>query len=118
MGARRPTTSSLATSITTSSTLASQHQLVLETPALSAMQQLVSTARRTARLTASLAGASPAACPAPRPPRTPLPHALVSLPEQLSHARTSQFEKGKTHALFVHFCDFKLFYVGPSQELS
>merc|ERR1719460_806697 len=82
------TTSSLASSTTTSSTLASPRQLALDLHALSATQRPASTVPRTARQTASSAGASQAACPAPSLHRTPLRLALASLPASLTHARS------------------------------
>ena len=93
--ARRPTlaahhltTFSLATSITASSTAASLPPSAFPRHAPSATQRQVSMAPIIAKLAAFLAGASLVACPAPNLRRRPLPCALVSQAEQLSHVRS------------------------------
>merc|ERR1712166_445425 len=105
LAAHRLTTSSPETSIMTSSTRASLSRLASPPGAPSATQRQASTAPRTARLTASSAGASLVACPAPYPHRRPLPHARVSLPDQLPLASLSQFEKEYTTHFLCTFAD-------------
>merc|ERR1711865_316657 len=82
----------LASSTTTSSTVASLHLQGSAPSALSATLQPVSMAPRTARLTASSAGASLAASPALCQRRRPLPHAVDSQLQQPRLVRLLQFE--------------------------
>ena len=82
------TTSSLATSTMTNSTRASLLPSASRRPVPSATRRQASTVRRSAKLTVFLAGASLVACPAPNLRRRPLPCALVSQAEQLSHVRS------------------------------